>query len=143
MSCPPWAAGVLNGYYNERIQSLRECNQHEWRRQMKKVTGQSSRPELLSVTNTAEGGDTQLLSNLVNSSLQPASNDLLPFPPEWLFGINDAANSAVNEYIIEPFEVLNELPRIRVHEPLRTRWYPELISAPFCLCHFGADLSHI
>ena len=102
-------------FYSRRIQGLRDSNPHEWWREIKKLTGQSAKPELLPLINSVAGGDAQLLADLINSSLQQVSNDLSPLPPVYSPETSDVTDVG-SEYVIQPFEVFYKLTRIRIHK---------------------------
>ena len=79
---------------------------------MKRLTGQSSKPELLPLINSIASGDAQLLADLINSSLEEVSNDLKPLSPVY----SDETNSLPFEYVLQPFEVFHKLSRIKVRK---------------------------
>jgi hypothetical protein len=103
-------------YYDKHIKSLHDCNSYNWWRQMKKLTGQSSKPELISLINTVADGNTQILAELINGSLQQVSNDLSPLPPVWPVVANETTSCVANKFIIEQYEVFNKLSRINIHK---------------------------
>jgi hypothetical protein len=95
-----------------RIQGLHDSSVHEWWRETKRLTGQSSKPELLPLINSVASGDAQLLADLINSSLEEVSNDLKPLSPVY----SDETNSLPFEYVVQPFEVFHKLSPIKVRK---------------------------
>ena len=131
-------------FYSKRIQGLRNSNPHEWWREIKKLTGQSSKSELLPLMNSVASGDAQLLADLINSSLQQVSNDLEPLPTIYSIDTNDVPC----EYVIQPFEVLNKLSRIKVHKSPGPDDIPNWVLRDFAfavsepICHiFNSSIS--
>jgi len=97
---------------SERVDGLRNSSPHEWWRETKKLTGQSSKPELLLIINSVASGDTQLLVSLVSvSSLQQVS--MTPLPAVYSVETKDVG--LLCQYVVQLIEVLDKLSRIKVH----------------------------
>ena len=131
-------------FYGRRIQGLRDSSSHEWWRETKKLTGQSSKPELLPLMNSVAGGDAQLLADLINISLQQVSNDLTPLPAVYSVDSNDASC----EFVVQPFEVFYKLSHIKVHKSPGPDGIPNWLLRDFAfalsepICHiFNSSIS--
>jgi hypothetical protein len=99
-------------YYTRGIQDLQRSNPHTWWREIKKLIGQTVRPELQALTNSMAGGDAQLLAEMINASLQQVSRDLAPLSPTFPIEVDES----VSEYVIQPWTVFERLSRINVHK---------------------------
>jgi hypothetical protein len=84
--------------HNRRIQGLRNSKPHEWWREMKKVTGQSTKSELMSLVNSVANGDTQLLASMISGSLQQVTNNLSPTSPKQVSKIGSVADKQTFEH---------------------------------------------
>jgi hypothetical protein len=123
-------------YYNKKLQNLRMCDSHHWWHEIKKLTGQTTRPELSSLANDVAGGDAQLLADLVNESLQQVSCDLRPLAPAYSADTVDAGT----EYCIISYEVFNKLSHINIYKSpgpdLTPNWFLRdfafAVSEPIC-----------
>ena len=99
-------------YYTKSIEGLKSTNPHTWWQEIKKLTGQITRPELQVLANSMAGGDVQLLADMINASLQQVSKDLTPLSPILSAEFDDS----VQKYVIEPWTVFDKLSRINVHK---------------------------
>ena len=123
---------------------MRDSSSHEWWRETKKLTGQSSKPELLPLMNSVAGGDAQLLADLINISLQQVSNDLTPLPAVYSVDSNDA----FCEFVVQPFEVFHKLSHIKVRKSPGPDGIPNWLLRDFAfalsepICHiFNSSIS--
>ena len=95
-------------YYERRIQRLRKTDPCKWWREVKKITGQSTRLPLEQMAENLCGGDIGQLCNDINMSLCSVSDDLQPLLPELI----PSVQTCPAEYVIYPHEVELKLSRL-------------------------------
>ena len=100
-------------YYNRRVQGLRQSNPRKWWQEVKRFTGQSTRPSFDAMATDLFDGDLIRMANNINIFMQSVSNDLKPLDVNL---IPDACDACPDEYIIDPFEVESKLSRINSHK---------------------------
>ena len=100
-------------YYKRRVQDLRQCNPRKWWQEVKRFTGQSTRPSLSSMATNSYHGDLSLMANDINCFLQSVSADLKPLDVDLIPEIDAVCPT---EFIIEPYEVEAKLSRIDTHK---------------------------
>jgi hypothetical protein len=104
-----WMVKQLHQRFNrKRIQGLHSSNPFNWRRETKRLTGQTAKSELTPLANGEAGGDIQLLANLINDSLQRVSCNLSPLPDNF----SRKVNTIPAEYEIHPTYTFYKLSKI-------------------------------
>jgi hypothetical protein len=97
----------------KRIQGMRTSNPRNLWRDTKWLTGQTSRRhELTSLVNSEAEGDFQRLANIINDSLQHASDDLSPLSNSSVYD----SDIVPVEYGIHPVEVFHKLSKINIRK---------------------------
>jgi hypothetical protein len=130
-------------FYQKRIQGLRRCNASTWWRETKRLTGQSSKPDLMGLANTQCDGDVEQLTNIINRSLQQVSADLQPLTTNTFA----SCDNVPCQYTIYPEEVYEQLTRINTRKAPGPDELPNWVlkefafalSDPIC-CIFNASV---
>ena len=101
-------------YYEKNVDGLRSCNSSNWWRQTKRLTGQTSKPDLVGLANQLTDGDMQKLAGCINDSLINVSADLTRLTtPE---NIVHVATPSEWEYTVTPQIVFNKLEHINIRK---------------------------
>jgi len=104
-------------FYEKKVKGLRNCNPANWWRDTKRLTGQSSKPDLVGLANEHADGDMPTLANLINQSLIRVSNDLVRLD-EFCEDHSDSLMAPPGEldYTISPEDVFRKLERINIRK---------------------------
>ena len=99
-------------YYNKQSTNLRNCEPARWWRDTKRLIGQSTKPNLISLANDCTDGDINILAERINESLTKVSSDLTPI------STNDQKSTELvpDEYKVQPYEVFNKLSNINIRK---------------------------
>ena len=99
-------------FYDAKVKRLRQSDNRNWWRQVKRFTGESKQCELSGLANSVASGSYRLLADMINESLQQVSEDLQPVCEEYL----TSTVQVPDEFIISPEMVLARLERINVYK---------------------------
>jgi hypothetical protein len=134
-------------FYENKIKDLRTCDSTNWWRQTKRLTGQTSKPDLAGLANNLTGGDMSELARLINESLINVSSDLnrLSVPDNVESECDVSSNEC--EYIITPNVVFHKLEHINIRKAPGPdnlpNWFLRdfafALSEPLC-CIFNSSL---
>ena len=102
-------------HYNSKMNQLRTSDPRNWWRETKKLTGQSTKPNLTILANMHTDGDMMELTQLINKTLQNVSSDLTPLSANDSIQIHDTMQN-IESRSIQPWEVYHRLSRINIHK---------------------------
>ena len=105
-------------FYTDKVQQLRQCDNSKWWRNIKTITGQSTKQDISVLANSETDGNIQLLTERINESLRSVSADLSP--------LSDTSDEIVTSGVdnqsfvrletIHVYDVFQKLSRINIRK---------------------------
>ena len=99
-------------FYERRLDGLRHCDSTNWWRQIKQLTGQTTKSDLSGLANIVTNGNMQQLADNINASLITVSDDLTRLTEH----STPVVPPGECDYVISPYEVFMKLERINIRK---------------------------